>query len=111
MSKSIIYSIPNNYFEAIIQIRPYNEEVFRFLKKRIEKREGVFISKIIELKTGIDIYVSSQRFARRLGTDMKKAFKGELKVTRKLHTESRQTSRKLYRATVLFRLTPKEEKD
>jgi nonsense-mediated mRNA decay protein 3 len=109
MSKSIIYKDPSNYFEAIIQLRPYDEEIFNFLKKRIRKRDGVFITKVIQLKTGIDIYISSQRYARRLGQDMKKAFKGELKITRKLHTQSRETSKLLYRATVLFRLKPKEE--
>ncbi len=103
MPKSIILS-NSNYFEAIIQLRPYNDDVFSFIEEAISKREGVFIFKIVQLKTGIDIYMSSQRLARSLGAKLKKKFKGELKVTRKLHTVSRMNSRKLYRATVLFRM-------
>ena len=103
MPKSMLLE-PSKYFEAIIQLRPYDDKVFDYIENAIHKRKGVFISRIDELKTGIDIYVSSQKFARALGAKLKRQFKGELKVTKKLHTEDRLTSKKLYRATVLFRL-------
>lgn len=93
-----------SYFEAIIQLRPYNTEVLNFVKKKIEKRENVEISKEVKLKTGIDLYLTSQRFARALGKKLKKTFKGKLVLTRKLHTISKKTGKPLYRVTVLFRL-------
>ncbi len=103
MPKSIILD-QSRYFEAIIQLRPYDDKVYEYIEKAIEKRKGVFISRIDQLKTGIDIYISSQRFARSLGAKLKKQFKGELKNTKKLFTLDRMTSKKVYRATVLFRL-------
>ncbi|HLC22500.1 MAG TPA: NMD3-related protein [Candidatus Nanoarchaeia archaeon] len=111
MPKSIFLS-NNKYFEAVIQLRPYNNEVYLFIEHEIKSRKGVFISKIEELKTGIDIYISSQRFARStLGPKLKRKFKdGELKITRKMHTQDRMTSKKLYRATILFRM-PKDEEE
>lgn len=97
--------MPNQlYYEAIIQIRPAKEEILNFIKKRIEERKGVFVSKIEELKTGVDLYISDQRFARALASKLRKTFKGEVKLTRKLHTVSKRTGKKLYRVTVLFRL-------
>ena len=95
------------YYEAKIQIRPFREDVISYVKNAISKRKDVFISKTEELKTGIDFYVSSQRFARALVKRLKKVFDGEIKSSRKLHTVSKSSGKKLYRVTVLFRL--KEE--
>lgn len=110
MPKSTHFNNPK-YYEAIIQLRPYNSEVFDFLEQNIKNKHNpnYFISKIEELKTGIDIYFSSQKYARTLGQLLKRKFpKGELLVTMKMHTWDRMKSRELSRATVLFRL--KEQK-
>ncbi len=97
-----------NYFEATIQLRPYKIEVDSWIEKQINKREDVFISRKVKVKGGIDIYLSSQRFARALGNKLKKAFKGELKMSRTLFTQNRMTSKRVYRVTVLFRLKEEE---
>jgi len=99
----------DQYFEAKIQLRPFNQEVFDFVMKNIEKRKGVFVSKIDELKTGVDIFMSDQKFARRLGKMLKDRFKGTLKITRTLHTQDKMTSKLIYRGTVLFRLKEDDE--
>ena len=93
-----------NYYEAIIQLRPKDEEVLHFIIDEVEKRKEVFISEVKPCKTGYDIYVSSQKFARALGKKLKDRFKGVLKITKTLFSRDRQTSKTLYRATVLFRL-------
>jgi NMD protein affecting ribosome stability and mRNA decay len=111
MPKPILYKAKTNYYEAIIQLRPYDDEVFDFIIAEVEKREPIFIQRVEKLKTGIDIYISSQAFARRIGVQLRKKFKGEMKITRKLHTQHRLTSKLLYRATVLFRKAPDEDKD
>jgi nonsense-mediated mRNA decay protein 3 len=98
-----VYS-KNQYFEAVIQLRPFDEEVMRFIENQVKKRKDVFISKVEKLKTGVNLYISSQRFARSLGQKMKKSFKGELKITKTLHTRDKLRSKDLYRATILFRL-------
>lgn len=96
------------YWEAKIQLRPYDEEVFRFIQNRIKKRKDVTIAKMEKLKTGIDIYISDQKFARQLGKKLKDCFNGEVKITRKLFGRDRHKGKIVYRGTVLFRLKPKE---
>lgn len=101
--KDKVYS-KNQYFEAVIQLRPFDKEVIQFIENQIKKRDGVFISKVEKVKTGINLYISSQKFARTLGKRLKKSFKGELKITKTLHTRDKLKSKDLYRGTVLFRL-------
>ncbi len=97
----------NQYFEAVLQLRPYNEKVLRAVEKMVGDKDGVFISKVVKQKTGLDLYISSQKFAQTIGKQLKKRFKGELKVSGTLFTRNRLTSKDVYRVTVLFRL--KEE--
>ncbi|MBI4447972.1 hypothetical protein HY643_03250 [Candidatus Woesearchaeota archaeon] len=99
---------PNRYFEAIIQLRPFDEEVFRFIEKQIMAKGKVTIAKIVEQKTGIDIYISSRKFAKALGKKFKQTFKGEVKMSPKLFSRDKLTSKDLYRLTVLLRLKPKD---
>lgn len=108
MPKSILLT-KDQYFEAKIQLRPFRQDIYDFILDEVKKRGKVFISKIDELKTGIDIFISDQRFARRLGKMMKDKFGGELKITRTLFTQDKLTSKLIYRGTVLFRAKPKEE--
>lgn len=95
---------PSQYYEAIIQLRNPNQELLNFVSNQLKRRKDVFISKEVKQKSGVDIYISSQRFARALGNKMKRSFKGNLKTSRKLHTRSRQTSKEVYRVTILFRI-------
>ena len=110
MAKSIVFRA-DNYYEAIIQLRPYDEEIFDYIEREMKKRsDAVFVTRIEEQKTGIDIYLTSQKFARGLGPKMKKRFRGwELKMTRKIHTRDKQRSRDVYRATILFKKLKKED--
>jgi len=99
-----------DYWEAKIQLRPATEEILRFIKNRIKEREGVFISKTEELKDeGVDIYLSSQKYAQTIARGLKKSFGGEIKISRTLHTQHKMTSKRIYRVTVLFRPRMKEE--
>ncbi|MFH1637942.1 MAG: NMD3-related protein [Candidatus Woesearchaeota archaeon] len=98
-----VYS-KNQYFEAVLQLRPYDEEVLKAVEKMVAEREGVFISKVVKQKTGLDLYLSSQKFAQIIGKKLKKRFNGELKLSRTLFTRNRLTSKDIYRVTVLFRL-------
>ena len=99
-----------SYFEAILQLRPFDEKIMQFILNRVEERKkNVFISKIVNLKTGVDIYLSDNSFTLGLGKKLKKVFKGKLILSRKLHTRDRQTSKDLYRVTVCFRLERNED--
>ncbi len=98
-----------DYYQAKIQIRPYNEEVVRFINNQVKRDKKVFVSKVLMNKGGIDFFVSSNKFARIVGKKLKKSFKGELIESVKLHTRDRIKSKNLYRVTVCFRLNPFEK--
>lgn len=98
-----------NYYEAIIQLRPPTEEIVRFIRNQCKKKGNVAITRYEESRTGVDLYITSQKFARSLGPKLKKVFGGELKITRKIHTRDKMTNRDLYRATILFRPKLKDE--
>lgn len=92
------------YYEGILQLRNPNEEVMNFIKNQFKNNQKAWISKVVNLKTGVDLYISSNKFLLSLGKKLKKSFKGELKKSRKLHTQNRLTSKKVYRGTICFRL-------
>ncbi len=94
----------NNYYEAIIQLRPFKQEVLQFIVAEVGKRKDVFLTRTEELKTGVDFFLSSQRFARALGKKLNDRFDGKLTISKKINKLDRQTGVVLYRATVLFRL-------
>lgn len=99
-----------DYFQAILQLRPKDAKVYEFVIDRIKERNNVSISKEVNLKTGVDIYINDQRFTRALGKKLKRSFKGKLVSSRKLHTRDRLSSKDIYRVTVCFRLNEEKQK-
>jgi len=97
--------MPNSsYYEAILQLRPGNKELLDFVDKKIEERGNVTIAKVETLKTGVNLYLSSWRYTVSLARMLKKRFGGTVKITRSLFSQSKQTGKRIYRVTVLFRL-------
>lgn len=93
-------------YEAILQLRPFHEQMLEYVYNQAKKTERADITKEVILKkeAGIDLYISSWRFAVALAKKMKKVFHcRDLKITRKLHTFNRQKSKKVYRVTVLLK--------
>ena len=100
------------YFESILQLRPVKDEILDFIREMIQSRDDVHITKVVELKTGIDIYFDNQKFVRgALAQQLKRRFKGKLVITRTLYGQHKMTSRLLYRATVLFRIDEDKKED
>src|SRR3989344_799507 len=95
-------------FEAKLQLRPNNKEVLDFVYAQIENRNDCLIAKEEKLKTGIDLYLTSQKFTQILGRRLKKKFGGIMILSRSLYGVNRMTSKKVYRVTVLFRLEKKD---
>lgn len=91
------------YYEAKLQLRPRHPQIEQFIVANINKRNDAAITKVEVIKTGIDFYISSQRYARALGTSIKRKFKGKLVVSKQIFGRNRNSSKVLYRATVLFR--------
>lgn len=94
-----------DYYQGILQLRNPNKEVLNFIKNQFKNNKKAWIAKQVKQKTGVDLYISSNKFLLALGKKLKKSFKGELKTSRKLHSKNRLTSRNVYRVTVLFRVS------
>src|SRR3989344_4855313 len=89
------------YYEAILQIRPENKEVLEFVFNLVESRNDVRISKIEEFKTGCDVYLTNQRFARgTLASQLKRKYKNsKIVITKALYGQHKMSSKLIYRAT------------
>jgi len=96
--------VADNYFEGTLQLRNPTKEVKKFVRKLVEKTPRVFVAKEEKVVNGFDIYLSSNKFLVNLGKKLQNKFGGEVKVSRKLHTRKRLTSKEVYRVTVLFRM-------
>jgi len=94
----------DQYFQGILQLRNPSKEIMNFVQKEVSKRKDT-ITQVIKVKNGIDLYFTSQRFLRSLGNKIQRNFAGALKTSRKLHTQDKQSGKKIYRVNVLFRLS------
>tara|TARA_Y100000310_G_scaffold281258_1_gene301610 strand:- start:6603 stop:7070 length:468 start_codon:yes stop_codon:yes gene_type:complete len=101
--KKFVFFMHSQYFEGILQLRNSGQEVEDFVLDRIDNRKNVTIAKVLKQKNGYDYYLSSQKFLQILGKQLQQKFGGELKVSTKLHTRNRVTSKEVHRVTVLFR--------
>jgi nonsense-mediated mRNA decay protein 3 len=88
------------YFEAIIQLRGGNPERLKQYSEALQKRlsKKTFISKVDELKEGIDLYIGSSKAA--LGEFRDRGIK--CTISTKLFGESE--GKRIYRTTFLVRL-------
>ncbi len=91
------------YYEGVLQLRNCSEEALDFVSSMIEK-EGVKIAKEAKTKDGVDLYLSSNKFLKKIGKQLKAKFPGILKATSKLFTEDKQAGKKIYRGTMFFRM-------
>lgn len=94
------------YFEGILQLRNPSEELLAYVYKTMDQDDQAWISQAKKVRGGIDLYLSSQKYLRKLGKKLKERFSGALKTSRKLFTIQKGTGKTLYRVNVLFRLYP-----
>lgn len=92
------------YFEGVLQVRNPSEEATVFIEKELAKHRDLNIPKVIELKNGTDYYISSNQFVTKLAQKIFEHFGGELKSTSRLFTKNQQTSKNVYRSSVLIKL-------
>ncbi|MCH7520060.1 MAG: hypothetical protein IH964_13715, partial [Candidatus Dadabacteria bacterium] len=100
--KSSIKEKNPQYFEAILQLRNVHDKVLDYAEGRINHSKA-FLSKQVHIKNGIDLYLSDTSFAKKLAVAMQRKFGGVIKISAKLFSVSRETSKELYRVTVLFK--------
>ncbi len=92
----------SNYYQGILQLRNVNEEMLSFVYNQIKKRDDVAITKIVNLPSGKDLYITSQKFIKILGKKLRESYGGQITTSSKLHTRSK-SGRDLYRVNVLYR--------
>ena len=101
------------YFEAIVQLRGLgsvvNEELLSMFYTALESHKEVFVSKKIELKNGVDIYLSDKNKARIIAKELLTKVPGTMKETVKLHGQ--KEGKNIYRHTILVKLYPFREDD
>lgn len=102
---------PATYFEGVLQLRGCSDEVLDWAHDEIIMAGRARIAKVKEVRGGIDVYLSSQRYLQSLGRQLQQRFGGILKITSKIHTRDPITSRDVHRLTVLFRQLPFKKGD
>ena len=98
----------NQYYEAILQLRPYDEKMYKFFLDEIKKYKNVFITQTEIKKYGIDLRLTSARFTEDIAKKLKKRFGGDIIKSKKLYGFSKTKGKIVYRLTICFRL--KEDK-
>ena len=91
------------YFQGILQLRNPSKELIDFVRRTVTRDQRALIVREKKVRNGVDMYLSSQKYLRALGKKLPKVFPGEMKMTRTLHTVSKE-GKQLFRVTVLFRL-------
>ena len=89
-----------NYYEAILQLRNPDADVDDLVHRvvelvRVKDQEDTFISKRKKVKNGVDLYLSSNTGAINIGRQLFREMGGELKVTKKIFSQHRMTSKVL----------------
>ena len=90
------------YYESILQLRDVSPKIVEFVQNEIKKAQ-VKVAKTIPLKSGLDLYLPENTWAKSLGKKLQE-FGGHLEITATLHT--RKDDQDLYRLTILFRGVP-----
>jgi NMD protein affecting ribosome stability and mRNA decay len=95
-----------SYFDGILQIRSSRKDVMQHIQERISTalNHRVFISNIEEHKNGVDLYFSDKRKMQRIAHDLHDRFGGTLSEHPTLFSYNHQSSKDLYRLTILLTL-------
>lgn len=100
-----------SYYEAILQIRKPSHVLLYTLQKELEKNNRLpFLSKELNVPNGIDYYFSSKKIAIELAKTLKRRLGGKLKFSKRLFSRDRQSSRDLYRHTILYESASRDNK-
>ncbi len=97
-----------NYFEANVQLRDVSQEVVTFVEEEI-KRAKILVSKVEDVKNGVDYYLADVNQAKALGRLLQTRFGGDFKMTSSIY--GRKDGKEIYRVTILFREAPFRKKD
>lgn len=92
-------------YNGLLQLRNPSKEILAFVQYELKKatEKNVHCIKEEDVTNGRDYQITDAKYAQHLGRMLQNAFGGELVITAKLVSRSKETSKDLYRTTVLFR--------
>lgn len=91
------------YFEGAMQLRDPPEKVFEFIDKEMIELapKGVFITKTVEQKNGVDLYYTNKTQMQLLAQKIGAKFGAQVSMHPQLFTRNHLTSKDVYRLNVL----------
>jgi NMD protein affecting ribosome stability and mRNA decay len=98
--KAVAHEGHHEYFEGILQLRDAKQEQLDYIVDYIHENK-IRISKHIDEKNGLDLYLTSQKFIQQLSRWIPQRFRCQLTQTRTLHTRDTKLNKDLYRVTLL----------
>lgn len=93
----------SKYYEAIVQFRGVREEIIDAFVHFISKEKDEAITDEKEIDSGLDFYVTGKRVAEQAVRSLVKDYGGTYLVSPKLYSLDKQTSKKLYRLTIIYK--------
>jgi len=105
------------YFLSIIQLRVNNQEQFDLIKEVLDKVQNLveklfdsdhrqYITKIVDQKFGVDLYLSTNELMNYIIKNLKDSYYFLLKRTKKLVGRDSQKGRNIYRLKALIKFLP-----
>jgi len=94
------------YFEGILQLRNPSDTVISFIEQELKKVaiKGVFITKMVDVKDGVDIYLTNKSYLRLIAQKIHAKFGGIIKLNPQLFSHNHLTSKDIFRLNVYVQL-------
>ncbi|MDK2849414.1 MAG: ribosomal export protein [Candidatus Woesearchaeota archaeon] len=92
----------SKYFEGILQVLTFNEDVINYIEKLLEK-ENIPVSNKKQTKKGFEYYLIDKNKLKSIGNKLVEQFGGFVKESASLHTRDRQTSKDVYRLNLAYK--------
>lgn len=98
----------SGYFEGVLQLRNPSDAVQPFIEKETHQliKKGAFITKTVPVKNGVDLYLTDKHQMQLLASKLVNRFGGSMALHPTLFSHNHQTSKDIYRLTVLVEFPP-----
>jgi NMD protein affecting ribosome stability and mRNA decay len=94
------------YFEGILQLRNPSDDSKKFIEDDLRSvaHKGVFVSKAVDVKNGVDLYFTNKNHMRLLAQRLHNRFGGVLKINSQLFSHNHETSKDIFRVNAYVEL-------
>ncbi len=98
----------SKYFEGVLQIRNQTPELKDYLLEVFDrvKEDKIYVTAVLELKNGIDYYMTSKKFITRIIYELQEKFGGTVNVSEQLFTHNHLRSKDVFRVNGVFIQSP-----